>query len=54
MGLRRRWNDEDVLVPVEVEGEAGHGVDEDGGELVQAVEDKAVLPHHNSQHQDAH
>ncbi len=52
MGLWWWGNGEDV--PVEVEGEAGHGVDEDGGELVQAVEDKAVLPHHNSQHQDAH
>jgi hypothetical protein len=29
-------------------------VDQDGRELVQAVEDKAVLPHHYGQHEDAH
>jgi hypothetical protein len=37
-----------------VHGEPWHGVDQDGRELVQAVEDKAVLPHHYGQHEDAH
>ena len=42
------------LLPVQVEGEPRHGVDEDGGELVEAVEHEAVLPHHNGEHHHTH
>ena len=39
---------------MKVESERGEGVEEDGGELVHAVEHQAVLPDYNGQHEDTH
>ena len=39
---------------VQVECERGEDIDEDGRELVKAVEDQAVLPHNNGKHKDTH
>ena len=45
------WN---VTPPVQVESERGEDVEEDGCELVQAVEHQAVLPDYDGQHKDTH
>ena len=39
---------------VQVKGERGEDMDEDGGELVKAVEHQAVLPDYDSEHKYAH
>ena len=39
---------------VQMECERGEDMDEDGCELVKAVEDQAVLPHNNGKHKDTH
>ena len=37
-----------------MQGEGWEHMDKDGGELVQAVEDKAVLPHQDGHHEHTH
>ena len=58
--LRRNSSQEEERVngwlgaPEEMDVERREEVEEEGGELVQAVEDQAVLPHHDCGHQSPH